>query len=150
MGVVNFSDMSGQYEAVLFSEGLAQYRDLLEPGKSLVITVSAEDRPEGINMRIQTVQSLEDVASQVQKALRIYRARPRTARHVAGQLAQRGRGAGQLHRHQGRSGAARSRSNCPTATASRRRSLPPCARCRASLRWNWFSQAGNPAGAKAL
>ena len=72
MGVVNFSDVSGQYEAVLFSEGLAQYRDMLEPGKSLVITVSAEDRPEGINLRIQTVQSLEDVASQVQKALRIY------------------------------------------------------------------------------
>ncbi len=31
MGVVAFSDTSGQYEAVLFSEGLAQYRDLLEP-----------------------------------------------------------------------------------------------------------------------
>ena len=27
MGVVQFSDVSGQYEAVLFSEGLAQYRD---------------------------------------------------------------------------------------------------------------------------
>jgi len=72
MGVINFSDVSGQYEAVLFSEALAQYRDLLEPGQSLVITVAAEDRPEGVNMRIQTVQSLEDVASQVQKALRIF------------------------------------------------------------------------------
>ncbi len=81
MGVVNFSDVSGQYEAVLFSEGLAQYRDMLEPGKSLVITVSAEDRPEGINMRIQTVQSLEDMASQVQKALRIYVRDAGPARH---------------------------------------------------------------------
>ena len=53
---------------------------MLEPGKSVVITVSAEDRPEGINLRIQTVQSLEEVASQVQKALRIYRARRRPAR----------------------------------------------------------------------
>ena len=72
MGVVQFSDTTGQYEAVLFSEALAQYRDLLEPGKSLVITVAAEDRPEGINLRIQTVKSLEDEASMVQKALRIF------------------------------------------------------------------------------
>ena len=92
MGVVNFSDVSGQYEAVLFSEGLAQYRDLLEPGKSLVITVSAEDRPEGINMRIQTVQSLEDVASQVQKALRIYVRDDKPLGTLAGQLSVKGEG----------------------------------------------------------
>ena len=72
MGVVMFSDQSGQYEAVLFSEGLAQYRDLLQPGQSVVLTVAAEDRPEGVNLRIQTVQSLEEEASRAQKALRIY------------------------------------------------------------------------------
>lgn len=92
MGVVNFSDVSGQYEAVLFSEGLAQYRDLLEPGKSLVITVSAEDRPEGINMRIQTVQSLEDMASQVQKSLRIYLRDPGPVGTLASQLSAKGEG----------------------------------------------------------
>ena len=37
-----------------------------------MITVAAEDRPEGINLRIQTVKSLEDEASMVQKALRIF------------------------------------------------------------------------------
>ncbi|MBX3580926.1 MAG: DNA polymerase III subunit alpha [Rhizobiaceae bacterium] len=92
MGVVNFSDTSGQYEAVLFSETLAQYRDMLEPGKSLVITVSAEDRPEGINMRIQTVHSLEDMASQVQKSLRIYVRDPAPIGTLATQLSVRGEG----------------------------------------------------------
>ncbi|MDN2564760.1 DNA polymerase III subunit alpha [Aquibium sp. A9E412] len=72
MGVVQFSDTSGQYEAVLFSEALAHYRELLEPGRSLVVTVSAEDRPEGVNLRIQTVQSLEEEASRLQRALRVY------------------------------------------------------------------------------
>ncbi len=72
MGVIQFSDVSGQYESVLFSEALAQYRDLLEPGKSVVITVQAENRPEGVNLRIQTVQSLEEEASRVQKTLRIF------------------------------------------------------------------------------
>ncbi len=72
MGIVTFSDSSGQFEAVLFSEGLSQYRDLLESGKSVVITVAAEERPEGIGLRIQTAQSLEEKSLQMQKALRVY------------------------------------------------------------------------------
>ena len=92
MGIVQLSDATGQYEAVLFSEGLAQYRDLLEPGKSVVITVSAEDRPEGINLRIQTVQSLEDEASRIQKALRLYLRNSTPLKRIAPQLSQRGEG----------------------------------------------------------
>jgi DNA polymerase-3 subunit alpha len=72
MGIVTFSDSTGQFEAVLFSEALAQYRDLLEPGKSLVITVQADERPEGIGLRIQTVQSLEEQSVRMQKALRVF------------------------------------------------------------------------------
>ena len=72
MGIVTFSDASGQFEAVLFSEALAQYRDLLEPGRSLVITVQADERPEGIGLRIQTAQSLEEQSIRLQKALRVY------------------------------------------------------------------------------
>lgn len=72
MGIVTFSDATGQFEAILFSEALNQYRDMLEPGKSLVITVQADERPEGIGLRIQTVQSLEEMSVQMQKALRVY------------------------------------------------------------------------------
>ncbi|TIW46535.1 MAG: DNA polymerase III subunit alpha, partial [Mesorhizobium sp.] len=92
MGVVQFSDTTGQYEAVLFSEGLAQFRDMLEPGRSVVITVSAEDRPEGINLRIQTVQSLEDEASRIQKALRIFLRDAAPINILANQLAVKGEG----------------------------------------------------------
>ncbi|RCL01865.1 MAG: DNA polymerase III subunit alpha [Candidatus Tokpelaia sp. JSC188] len=72
MGVIQFSDVSGQYEAVLFSEGLAQYSDFLELGKSVVITVVADNRSEGIGLRIQEVKSLEDEAVKLQKAMRLY------------------------------------------------------------------------------
>jgi len=92
MGVVQFSDVSGQYESVLFSEALAQYRDLLEPGKSVVITVAAEDRPEGVNLRIQTVQSLEDEASRVQKTLRIFVRDAAPLNMLSNQLTTRGEG----------------------------------------------------------
>ncbi|MCC2609532.1 DNA polymerase III subunit alpha [Neorhizobium sp. Rsf11] len=92
MGIVAFSDSSGQFEAVLFSEGLAQYRDLLEPGKSLLITVQAEERPEGIGLRIQTAQSLEEKSVQMQKALRVYVRDSGPLRMVARHLNARGDG----------------------------------------------------------
>jgi len=92
MGVVMFSDRSGQFEAVMFSETLALYRDLLEPGRSLILTVQAEDRPEGVNLRVQTAQSLEEEASRVQKAMRIYLRDAKPLNALASQLTVRGDG----------------------------------------------------------
>ncbi|MFC3752855.1 DNA polymerase III subunit alpha [Aquamicrobium ahrensii] len=92
MGVVNLSDTTGQFEAVMFSETLAQYRDLLEAGKSVVIEVGAEDRPEGVNLRIQAVKSLDDAASQVQKMLRIFVRGAAPIDSVATRLSQSGEG----------------------------------------------------------
>ncbi|PZO75173.1 MAG: DNA polymerase III subunit alpha, partial [Mesorhizobium amorphae] len=92
MGIVQFSDTTGQFEAVMFSETLALYRDALDVGKSVVITVGAEDRPEGINLRIQTVQSLEDEAVRVQKALRVFLRDVAPLASVASQLGERGDG----------------------------------------------------------
>ncbi|CAN7150101.1 DNA polymerase III subunit alpha [Pararhizobium sp. LjRoot255] len=92
MGIVAFSDSTGQFEAVLFSEALNQYRDLLEAGKSLVITVEAEERPEGIGLRIKTLQSLEERSLQLQKALRVYVRDSGPLRSVATHLNTRGDG----------------------------------------------------------
>ncbi|MDD9329093.1 MAG: DNA polymerase III subunit alpha, partial [Bartonella sp.] len=60
------------YEAIIFSEGLSVYGDMLEPGKSFIITVIAEDRSEGISLRIETIQSLEEQALQCHKMMRIF------------------------------------------------------------------------------
>ncbi|SMH45427.1 DNA polymerase III subunit alpha [Mesorhizobium australicum] len=90
MCVVQLSDMSGQYEAVLFSETLTQYRDLLEEGKSVVITVAAEDRPEGVNLRVNSVQSLDNEAAKHQKALRIFLRDPAPLTTLSSQLQYRG------------------------------------------------------------
>jgi DNA polymerase-3 subunit alpha len=71
MAAVQFSDPTGSFEGVLFSEGLNQYRDLLEPGRSVLIGVAAEDRPEGINIRVETVQSL-DTAIRNLKQIKVF------------------------------------------------------------------------------
>lgn len=72
IGIIHFSDTSGQYETVLFSEVLADYEEILEPGKSFIITVSAENRSEGVSLRLETVQSLEKEALQNHKMMRLF------------------------------------------------------------------------------
>jgi DNA polymerase III subunit alpha len=72
MGIVQLSDPSGQYEAIIFEEGLAQFRDLLEVGRSVLILAGAEIRPEGVSVRIQRVESLEEQADRQGRNLRIY------------------------------------------------------------------------------
>ena len=72
MGVVQLSDPSGQYEAILFQEGLAQYRDLLEKGADILVTLQANVEGEDVRARIVHVESLMEAAAKVHKGLRIF------------------------------------------------------------------------------
>ena len=72
MGIVGLSDPTGHYEAVLFSEGLAQYRDLLEPGTAVLLFISAELQGDEVRARIQSVEPLEAAAAKLQKGLRVF------------------------------------------------------------------------------
>jgi DNA polymerase III subunit alpha len=91
MGIIQISDPSGQYEAVIFEEGLAQYRELLEPGQSVLILAGADLRPEGVSIRIQSVESLEKQASREVTNLRIYLRDDQPLRHLAPMLGQSAR-----------------------------------------------------------
>ncbi|MEJ0096441.1 MAG: DNA polymerase III subunit alpha [Methylocella sp.] len=71
MGIVQLSDQSGQYEAILFQEGLNQYRDVLEKGASLLLGLQASVEGEDVRARIVTAEPLDVAASRVQKGLRI-------------------------------------------------------------------------------
>ena len=92
MGIVTLSDATGQFEAVMFSEVLAQYADMLTPGQSVIITVGAEDRPEGANLRIQKVQPLDEVASSAQSLMRIFIRDARPLPKLAARLKTPGQG----------------------------------------------------------
>jgi DNA polymerase III subunit alpha len=72
MGIIGLSDPSGHYEAVLFAEGLAQYRDLLEPGTAVLLFLSAEVQAEEVRARIQTAEPLDQAAAKMQKGLRVF------------------------------------------------------------------------------
>ena len=72
MGIIGLSDPSGQYEAVLFAEGLAQYRDLLEPGTAVLLFLTAEVQGDEVRARIQSVEPLDEAAAKTQKGLRVF------------------------------------------------------------------------------
>ena len=72
MGIVGLSDPTGHYEAVIFSEGLQQFRDLLEPGAPLLLTISAEMQGDDVRARIQTAEPLDQAAAKLARGLRIF------------------------------------------------------------------------------
>src|SRR5262252_1880501 len=72
MGIIELSDPTGHYEAVVFSEGLAQFRDLLEPGAAVLLTLSAELQGDDVRARIQMVEPLDRAAAKLAKGLRVF------------------------------------------------------------------------------
>ena len=72
MGIIGLSDPTGQYEAVIFSEGLQEYRELLEPGGAVLLFLAAEAQGDDVRARIQTVEPLDKAAAKLQKGLRVF------------------------------------------------------------------------------
>ncbi len=66
-----FSEPTGQFEAVIFSETLAQSRHLLEPGTAVLISVEGERDGDTLKLRAQAIESLNAAAEGVQKGLRV-------------------------------------------------------------------------------
>jgi DNA polymerase-3 subunit alpha len=94
-GVIQLSDPTGSFEAVAFSEELQKYREFLDPGNSVVLLVAAEERPEGINVRIQSIESLDKVMAGL-KQIRVYMRDEAPLTSVHKHLAARGEGEASL------------------------------------------------------
>ncbi len=72
MGILGLSDPTGHFEAVMFSEGLAQFRDVLEPGAAVLLQIGAELQGEDVRARILNAEPLDAAAIKAQKGLRIF------------------------------------------------------------------------------
>ena len=69
---VSFSDATGQFEAICFSDTLLAAREMLEPGKSVIIRVEADLDGEEVKMRLQAVESLDKAAASVVQGVQIF------------------------------------------------------------------------------
>ena len=122
------------------AEGLAQYRDLLEPGNAVLLFLAAEVQGDDVRARIQSAEPLDEAAAKLQKGLRVFLrdAAPLEARQPSGWsrvgAAAHRQGDGEVSVVLMLETAPRSRSGCPAASRSRRRSPAPSRRCRASCR----------------
>ncbi|HEY8384190.1 MAG TPA: DNA polymerase III subunit alpha [Microvirga sp.] len=72
MGIINLSDQTGHFEAIVFSEGLQQYRDILEPGSAVLLILQAGVEGEEVRARIGLAERLDDAVAKHQKGMRIF------------------------------------------------------------------------------
>ncbi|MFM1816868.1 MAG: hypothetical protein RLZ98_3563, partial [Pseudomonadota bacterium] len=66
-----FSDASGQFEAVLFSDTLSACRDLLVAGTPVLLSVVGERDGDTVKLRVEGMQSLDAAVSQLKGGLRL-------------------------------------------------------------------------------
>ena len=66
-----FSDSSGQFEAVIFSDTLALAGGLLEGGTPVLLSVEAERDGETMKMRVQGIRGLNDAAAALESGLKL-------------------------------------------------------------------------------
>jgi DNA polymerase-3 subunit alpha len=101
---VALSDATGMYEAMCFAEPLAQYRELLEPGTNVVLTVEAtSEGPDQVKMLLRAAQSVDSaVADAAAMGLKIYVSDPAALPSIRARLEEskkgaRGRGRGPVN-----------------------------------------------------
>jgi DNA polymerase III subunit alpha len=69
---VGFSDPSGQFETIVFSDTLNAVRDLLEPGKAVIARVEADLDGEEIKLRLQGLEVLDKAAASIIQGIEIF------------------------------------------------------------------------------
>jgi DNA polymerase-3 subunit alpha len=69
---VAFSDPTGQFEAVVFSEALLASRPLLEPGTAVLLDVEAEADGDTVRVRVQRLSSLDTAAEARSAGMKVY------------------------------------------------------------------------------
>jgi DNA polymerase-3 subunit alpha len=72
MAIIALSDASAGYEVIAFSEQISQFSDVLQPGKSVVLTVEADERPDGISLRLIGAEPIDGLAEKVGKRLTVF------------------------------------------------------------------------------
>ena len=86
MGILGLSDPTGQFEAVMFSETLGQYRDVVEPGNAVLFHLGAELQGDEVRARVNAAEPLDLAAARTQKGLRIFIRDDKPAESVAARL----------------------------------------------------------------
>jgi DNA polymerase III subunit alpha len=88
---VGFSDPTGQFETVVFSDTLNVVRDLLEPGKAVIARVEADFDGEEIKLRLQGLEILDKAAAAIVQGIQIFVRDTKSLESIAKRLQPGGR-----------------------------------------------------------
>jgi len=69
---LQLTDASGMYEVTVFSDTLSQARELMEPGKAVLVTAEVRAEEDSFRLTAQSVQSLDQAAAQAAVGLRVF------------------------------------------------------------------------------
>jgi DNA polymerase-3 subunit alpha len=69
---VSFSDPTGQFEAIVFADTLANVRELLEPGSAVILSVEADVEGEEVKLRLQGVEPVDKAVANIQEGIKIF------------------------------------------------------------------------------
>ena len=69
---VRFSDRSGIFEIMFFSDILNGFRDFLEPGNILLIGVDVRDEQSEIKLTAQTLKPLAEAVGDIENSIKIH------------------------------------------------------------------------------
>lgn len=89
---VSFSDSTGMFEIMLFPEVLAASRPLLEAGKSLVISASADWDGDELKLRAASITDLDQAAASAGEGMVVRLESAASLSAIAAQLTQPGKG----------------------------------------------------------
>jgi DNA polymerase-3 subunit alpha len=92
MAIISLSDASGGYEVIAFSEQISQFTNVLQPGKSVVLTVEADERPDGISLRLINAEPIDGLAEKIGRRLTVFAGSEKCLAPIASQLKPGGEG----------------------------------------------------------
>ena len=92
MAIITLSDPTGSYEVVAFSEQLDQFGALLTVGKGAIVGVDADERPDGIGLRLITAESIEKAAEKAGRRLTVFAGTEKCLAPIRAQLKRGGEG----------------------------------------------------------
>jgi DNA polymerase-3 subunit alpha len=93
---VQMSDTSGLFELTLFSEVLAQTRQVLDAGQPLLVTVDVRAEDEALRLTAQKVEPLDGVVAQAAAGLKVFVGEPDALSPLRSLMSREGGGRGRV------------------------------------------------------
>lgn len=92
MAIITLSDPSGSYECMAFSEQLTVSGEYLEAGKSVILEVEADQRPDGVSIRLIRARPIAEMADKVGRHMTVFVGHEKCLPSLKAQLKRGGEG----------------------------------------------------------